>query len=438
MRVRETSILVVRHRLKRPRLPRHDEGAGVSHRPLLADYTGAFTAGIGETMRVGFVFNHHAPHQVPHAAPYAYELSRRHREFEVIIATSTEAELAVAKSIGALYPGHRCSLHRLRTAWWYSPIDPVVSKFVFARKNRVLKDNLEFFRSLDALVAPERHCRRLRTKFGLNELKLVHTRHGAGDREGTTDEHVMLFDFVLLPGQKYVDRLGGPGYLKPGRFAVTGWPKFEVVRAFHRERPKLFDNDKPVVVYNPHFDQKVSSWRRMGHVVLDFFVANPDYNLIFAPHVVLFARRWRHRAWLPRRYANAPNILIDTGSAALADMTYMLAADIYLGDVSSQVYEFLMEPRPCIFLNAHKVPWTDNPYYAHWHLGQVIDDLPSGLGPALARACQTHGQFLPRQRAAFALTFYEEPTTTAAQRGADAIARFLSGDSQCRDSHNVA
>lgn len=29
-------------------------------------------------------------------------------------------------------------------------------------------------------------------------------------------------------------------------------------------------------------------------------------------------------------------------------MTYTPAADIYLGDVSSQSYEFLLDPRPCL------------------------------------------------------------------------------------------
>ena len=137
--------------------------------------------------RVGFLFNHYATHQVPHAAPYAFELSRRHPEIEVTIAASSDAELASAAKIGDLYPGHRCILRRLRPAWWYGPFDPVVSRFAFARKDRILADNLDFFAGLDALVAPERHCRRLRTKHRLARPKLIHTRHGAGDREGTSD-----------------------------------------------------------------------------------------------------------------------------------------------------------------------------------------------------------------------------------------------------------
>jgi hypothetical protein len=376
-------------------------------------------------MRVGFLFNHYAVHQVPHAAPYAFELSRRYPEFEVIIACASRQEIEMAHAIASLYPGHRCQFVRLRPPLYYQLVDPAVSKLTFKRKKMVLRHNLGFFRTLNALVAPERHCMKLRTTYGLTDLKLIHTRHGAGDREGGFDDRSGAFDFTLLPGQKYVDRLHELGYLRPGAYAVTGWPKFEVVRGLKQKRERLFANDNPVVVYNPHFDQSVSSWLPMGLKVLDFFKENPDYNLVFAPHVVLFKRRLRHGVSLPRRYYDIPNILIDTGSEASADMTYMLASDIYLGDVSSQVYEFLLEPRPCIFLNGHQVRWQGNPHYVHWTLGQVVGDVETELLPALERAHEWQAQFLPLQQEAFRYTFRIEQDSTAAQRGADALAEFL-------------
>ena len=160
--------------------------------------------------------------------------------------------------------------------------------------------------------------------------------------------------------------------------------------------------------------------------MLDFFVENPNYNLIFAPHVVLFKRHVRHKGYLPDKYRKIANILIDTGSAASTDMTYILNSDIYLGDVSSQVYEFLLEPRPVIHLNAHHVDWQDDPYYLHFTLGQVVDDVEQQLGTALERTFDTHAQYLDEQRRVFAYTYYTETDSTAAQRGADAIARFLS------------
>ena len=377
-------------------------------------------------MRIGFLFNHFFPHQVPHAVPYAFELSRRNPGFEVIIACSSKPEMQLAQRIGELYPGHRCTFKRIRPSLAYRLIDPLISPYKFKRKKMVLKHNLDFFRSLDALVAPERHCMRLRTLFNLEGVRMIHARHGAGDRKGGFDDRSGAFDLTLLPGQKYIDRLQEIDVLRPGSYAAVGWPKFEVVRGLNPEPVRFFDNDNPVIVYNPHFDQSVASWEKMGLQVLDFFVENPGYNLIFAPHVVLFKRRVRHKGYLPDKYRKIPNILIDTGSAASTDMTYILNSDIYLGDVSSQVYEFLLEPRPVIHLNAHHIDWQGDPNYLHFTLGQVVDDVEQQLGPALERAFDTHEQYLNEQRVTFAYTFHTLDDSTAAQRGADAIARFLS------------
>jgi hypothetical protein len=379
----------------------------------------------GIVLRVGFLFNHYFPHQVPHAAPYAFELSRRYQDIEVIVACSSCQEMDLAKAIGALYPGHSCKFKMLTVPWYYRKIDPIVSRWLFMRKRIILHHNLRFFRGLDALVSPERTCMDLRTAYGLKDLIMIHTRHGAGDRKGGFDDRALAFDFTLLPGLKYVDRLKALGFLPEGRYAVAGCPKFEVVRGLKRKIPRLFNNDNPIVVYSPHFDQSVSSWRPMGLQVLEYFKKNREVNLIFAPHVVLFKRSMRHHAFLPRKYRLVPNIHIDTGSSASVDMTYMLAADIFLGDVSSQVYEFLLEPRPCIFLDGHKTTWQSNPSYLHWRLGQVVGSIEPELIQALKQAFTTHHRFIKRQQEAFAYTYYAERETTAAERGAKAIADFL-------------
>ncbi|MDZ7826953.1 MAG: hypothetical protein U5R48_14215 [Gammaproteobacteria bacterium] len=66
-------------------------------------------------------------------------------------------------------------------------------------------------------------------------------------------------------------------------------------------------------------------------------------------------------------------------------MTYTRAADIYVGDVSSQVYEFLVTPRPCVFLSSTPRAWQGNPDFAHWRYGEVCSD-PEGAMAAIARA----------------------------------------------------
>ena len=143
---------------------------------------------------------------------------------------------------------------------------------------------------------------------------------------------------------------------------------------------------------------------------------------------MLFKRHKRHGARLPRHYARHDNILIDKGSAASTDMTYMMAADIYLGDVSSQVYEFLIEPRPCVFLSPREVDWKDDRSYENWQLGQVVDDVDTGLREALDRAHDVQPSYAARQVEAFRKTFRIEADSTAANRGAEAIAEFLDLD----------
>ena len=384
-------------------------------------------------MRVAFLFNHAVPHQVPHAAPFAFVLSRECPQIDVIIACSTPQELALAREIAALYPGQRCRMEMLALPWYLKLLDPLISLWSFHRKQAVLRHNLDFFRGLDALVSPEVHCARLRRQPDLANLRMIRVRHGAGDRDGVFDERLRAFDFMLLPGQKYVDRLRGLGLLPEGGYALAGYPKFEVIAGFNRPVPRLFQNDRPVVLYNPHFDATQSSWQTMGLQVLDFFATHPEYNLIFAPHLVLYKRRLRHGAFLPRRYRRVPNIHVDLGSSASVDMSYLRAADIYLGEVSSQVYEFILQPRPCIFLNAHTVDWQDNPAYDQWHLGQVVDRIEPDLHLALEKADAAQARYRARQEQALAYTIYTEPGASAAELGARAIAAFLAGKSAAID-----
>jgi CDP-glycerol glycerophosphotransferase (TagB/SpsB family) len=162
--------------------------------------------------------------------------------------------------------------------------------------------------------------------------------------------------------------------------------------------------------------------------VLEQFVRNGRYNLIFAPHVMLFQRQWvftvdkfsvaRVRPPSPR-YHHAPNMLIDLGSQSSVDMTYTRAADIYVGDVSSQVYEFLVDPRPCLFLDAHQTDWRDNPDYTHWKAGPVstrAEDIIAQLDAAVA----SHAEYLPMQQAMLADTF-DITDVPSSQRAASAI-----------------
>jgi hypothetical protein len=375
-------------------------------------------------MKIGFILNHYDLHQVPHIVPYAFELSRDYDDCEVVIFSSSQAEEEFARKIGHGYPGHKCTFKLLHVPSLISAIDPLLSKLVFARKKAVLKDNLEALSQFEVLVVPEMTSLVLQKLSEMKNVKLVFTGHGAGDNRefGSFNERIGKFDLCLMPGRKYADGLREAGHLPDNRYAIAGYPKFEAVKHLASSKRKLFENDKPVVVYNPHHLPNYTSWAIMGEKILDFFYENDDFNLVFCPHVLLFRRSWTKGAKFPRKYKNTPNVIIDIGSRNSVDMTYLRSADIYIGDVSSQIYEFLEEPRPCIFLNAHQVDWEDDISYLQWRFGQLIENADD-LGQALNRALETHPQYVDFQKSCFQHTFAVSERT-AGSRGAEIIVEF--------------
>jgi CDP-glycerol glycerophosphotransferase (TagB/SpsB family) len=278
---------------------------------------------------------------------------------------------------------------------------------------------------------PETTTTFLKKNHPSDRPKLIFFPHGAGDRSIGFSPEISLFDYVLLPGEKTRHRMLEAGVIRPDNHRIVGYPKFEAYVS--RPPVKLFDNDKPTVLYNPHFDPLLSSWFRFGEQILDYFADQTDYNLIFAPHVMLFQRKLlasvehrllKFRQRIDPRYAALDHIHIDTGSTRSVDMTYTSAADIYLGDVSSQIYEYIQKPRPALFLNSHDAEWQGNANYEHWNFGPVLDDI-ADLGPTLKAVSPLSDSFRAAQTRAFAHSFDMDSREAPSQRAALAIAEFL-------------
>ena len=385
----------------------------------------------GRSLRIGFLFNHDHIHQVAHSAPIAFELARSFHDVEVELLVATDALSNAVRALAGEVLPPRCAIDRLNAHGPLAWIDPLIGRWLSFRRLAVLEPNAARLDAFDALVVPEKTTLRLRTHYGCKHVKLIHTRHGAGDRAVGFDPESAGFDLTLLSGEKIRQRLAAARALPP-RWAIVGYPKFDTLSS--TPLPKLFARERKTVVYNPHFSPHFSSWFDMGRDVLEFFASSREYNLIFAPHVMLFRRPiqlsveklgLRVAPSVPRKFRGLDNVLIDLGSERSTDMTYTRAADVYLGDVSSQVCEFVVEPRPCVFANPRRVPWEGDPSYAMWKLGPVferIDELPA----ALERAEKEHPQVRALQesyvRASFDLT--SEPSS---RRAARAIYEFLRG-----------
>jgi hypothetical protein len=383
-------------------------------------------------MRIGFLFNHDQVHQVAHSLPIALALARSGAATEIVVATTSPRLSAEVIRLGEGLIGPRIPLVELGLRRRRSRLaKAALERVAPAAKLLVYGDNLDFFRSLDVLVVTEKTSLVLKAQHGLKDLRIVHTRHGAGDRAVGFDKASAGFDHVFVSGPKIRERLVQEAGVDPATISVVGYPKFDADLGGARPHA-LVDDGRPVVLYNPHVSPHLSSWYAAGRQVLDWFAARDDYHLIFAPHVMLFERPYAisldrlgvdRPGRIDERYLRAPNIHIDLGSRTSTTMAYTNRADIYLGDASSQVYEFLVRPRPCLFLNPRRLAWRGDPNFAHWRTGQVIESAAE-LDGALARATVDHATtYRPVQQALFDHSFdlTDEPSSLRAAR---ALARF--------------
>lgn len=381
-------------------------------------------------MRIGFLFNHEGAHQVAHGLPVARALTALRPEAEVTVFVAAGAAEDEARRLAPeLSAAGR--IVRLRDA---GPLPRAMNRLsggsIPADRVDRLRLNRALLAPLDAIVVPEKTSLLLRSHFDVTGPAFIHTRHGAGDRAVGFDRASAGFDLVLLSGPKIRDRLAEAGLLRPGGHAMVGYPKFDLIADAQPVPP--FDNGRPTVLYNPHPAPGLSSWYGMGRAVLDYFAAGDRFNLLFAPHIMLFAKRFNialsppslgRVGPVPRRYDRLPHMRIDPGSRASVDMSYTLACDIYLGDASSQVYEFLARPRPCIFLNPRRIDWEGDPNFAHWRAGPVVEDI-AGLDAALAAAMTVPDAYRDVQDEIFRYSF-DLDGRPSAERAAAAIAAFV-------------
>ncbi len=338
------------------------------------------------------------PHQVWHSLSTAVALARGWPQIQVEIAATSAGHLDYIQGMLDGLGGAPVTLRLLPPAWLRR-----LSKNAPPPKALMLALNAARLSAYDAVVTPERTTALLR-KLGVRRTALVYTQHGAGDRGGPFEPRLRAFDLVMAAGPKQRDRMVDEGWVKPEACAMVGYPKFDLVDALPPSAVPAFEKPLPTVVYNPHFHETLGSWPAFGLSILEQFAADERFNLVFAPHVRLFetASEAEHRA--VARFAGHPRIHIDLGGPAAFDMTYTRSADLYLGDASSQVYEFLRTPKPCLFLNPAHADWKGDESFHHWRYGPVLETA-DGVCDATAAAFAGHGDYLDAQTTGVAETF---------------------------------
>jgi len=385
--------------------------------------------------KILFLFNHDAAHQVAHLGGIVRWMRNARPDLRIICATGvTSIRHCLERLLGEA--ANRIEWLDLALPPWLDRFAALPDKLAPVRRLMMLDHHARPLLDADLIVSAERTCLRLRRWDGQSEhgARFVHVPHGAGDRAVTFHADKAGFDRILVSGDKTARALVQRGGVSADAVRVVGYSKFDTVDGARRLH--LFANDRPTFLYNPHFDPFLSSWYEEGPALLEWFASGEGraFNLIFAPHVMLFRkklhispeyRRVRLRPGIPAAARNAPNILIDIDGPRLLDMSYTLSADAYIGDVSSQVYEFLLRPRPVFFLDrfSHD-PRSREGGYPAWQTGDVVRS-----AAALADLLPSYKARLPRyeaaQRRIFAETMSRDPRRTASQRAGEAILEML-------------
>jgi hypothetical protein len=373
-------------------------------------------------IRVGFCFLSHKAH-VRHQLPIALKLAEE-SGYQVELLVTTNDVYDEIMRVAPNLEQSKCNIQFLKGTTVKTLIGSIKKRSYPNIKN-VVKANKRIFLSYDALVTPHSNLNDVMDLDKNRRIKYICTFHGAGDNHIGFDQKFAKYDLLLAPGEDVAARLKAEGiYHHDNHLEIIGYVKFDTVS---KTNSKIFDNNNPVILYNPHYMKGLTSWAQFGDAVLEYFAANTQYNLIFAPHLKLFEKG------VPSYiadYNQYPNIHVDCESDKLVDCTYTKQADVYLGDGSSQVYEFLyFKKSPVIFLNTSTVQdWKSDPNYLMWHLGCVIQDIKEFDG-CIEKQLECPQALLSQQTVAVNNKFHVSGKQPAVL-GAEAIKRLFSSDIQ--------
>ncbi len=251
---------------------------------------------------------------------------------------------------------------------------------------------LPHLRRADVVLVAEQTSLWLPKLLGKAVAPFVFTVHGAGPISHGRWKRLRAADAVMVPSDLMRDEMVVAG-VGADKVKLTGYAKSAFPASVTQDR--LFPENRPTILYNPHWQAHRSSWPKWGVKVIAAIVESGAWNLIFAPHQRLIETA-PEVADAIALYANHPHVHTDLDSFAMVDGSYPQIADLYLGDTSSLVLEFVARPRPVVLLRPDGLRWDEAHSGQYQTLGETVREV-SDLLPALARAETSHGKYRPAQ-----------------------------------------
>jgi len=315
----------------------------------------------------------HGLHQLYHSVTTALELSNLNKNIRVLLLSCNREHTQQLERAKRGYPHvSNVEIIELNQPFRYKYLN--FKKKSYPSVNAMVKRAKKYMKDADVVVTTSHGLVKMFKKFKISGPKVIIMKHGCGDRAYSFDEAYSDFDLVLLGGEHHRKVMLEKNISTESQLKVIGYPKFDFPVNLESIKSKIFKTNKPIVLYNPHWKPQFSSYNLYAKFILEYFKNNNDYNLIFAPHILIKHWKTHYKYNIDFDNYKSASIHIDFGSHYSTDNSYTRLADIYIGDVSSLVYEFIaLKPRPCIFLNAHNIKWKNNLYYRFWELGFVVE-----------------------------------------------------------------
>lgn len=302
-------------------------------------------------------------HHLFHSLYIAIELSKIQNEYEVcILNTGLDMHKIIKVEIAKL----DAKINYINRSTLFT----VLSKAY----TNIIKLNKKILRKSDVILTASYGIPRYLQQYKLCDSFVIFTRHGVGDRAFTFHKDLYEYDCVFIPSKKMYDQFKELSILeKLKSYLQIDYCKFDYLFYNPKEKLNIFNNDLPVILYNPHYNKKISSFYRDAEKIVNTILESKKYNIILSPHPLI--NKWYFLERIKLHFPKSERLFKDWSSIHKVNFDYMKIADIYLGDVSSSIYEWLYFNKPMIFYNSHNVDWKKNPYYRFWNLGYVVNNI---------------------------------------------------------------
>ena len=325
-----------------------------------------------ENNSVVFLFIN-GPHHTHHLILPALNFAQNYTQYQTVLISGSDNNTEIIKKTLFKLGNPKCKIINLPKPLRY---------YIKNYKNKIVPPPLSQWKSIDksiynskAIVSTSHQTPEFLTNNRNDDLKLFYLYHGIGTRSYGFENSLNEYDFIFIPGKYHYKRLQMEAKINKKKLSIVGHPKFEWQDMMNDNIKSFFKNNNPTFYYNPHWDLSLSSYEKWGKKIIQYFLNNKRYNLIFAPHPLIKNYSSRNKINVNVEIAKSNNIIIDFYSDNSIDGSYLNAADVYIGDVSSMVTDFIFkENKSCIFINSYDIDWRNDKSFNFWNCGKVIDE----------------------------------------------------------------